>query len=104
MHANAGNIGHRMPIIKVFHQLGFNVLALSYRGYGKSEGKPSEKGLNLDSQTALDFILSDPRTEKLDIFLYGQSIGGAVAIELAAQNAQRVRSFLFSVSSTDFIS
>ncbi|GAA5841384.1 hypothetical protein JCM11251_006172 [Rhodosporidiobolus azoricus] len=92
LHANAGNVGHRLPITKVFwSKMRCNVVALSYRGYGKSEGSPSEKGLKLDSQTALDYILSHPELEKTDVFLYGQSIGGAVAIHLASQNAQRLK-------------
>ena len=70
LHANAGNIGHRMPIVKILNvALGFDVLALSYRGYGLSEGVASEKGINLDAQTALDYVLSDPRTENADIFV-----------------------------------
>ncbi|GAA5956380.1 hypothetical protein JCM10213_000556 [Rhodosporidiobolus nylandii] len=92
LHANAGNVGHRLPIAKVFWQkMRCNVFALSYRGYGHSEGSPSEKGLKLDSQTALDYLLSHPELEKTPIFLYGQSIGGAVAIHLASQNAQRLK-------------
>ncbi|GAA5907824.1 hypothetical protein JCM6882_004567 [Rhodosporidiobolus microsporus] len=92
LHANAGNVGHRLPIAKVFwSKMRCNVVALSYRGYGKSEGSPSEKGIKLDSQTALDYILSQPELEKTDIFLYGQSIGGAVAIHLASQNARSGR-------------
>ncbi|GAA5986504.1 hypothetical protein JCM11641_005222 [Rhodosporidiobolus odoratus] len=95
LHANAGNVGHRLPIAKVFwHKMRCNVLALSYRGYGHSEGSPSEKGLKLDSQTALDYILSHPQLEKTDVFLYGQSIGGAVAVHLASQNAQRVKGLI----------
>ncbi|SCV70170.1 BQ2448_1564 [Microbotryum intermedium] len=77
LHANAGNIGHRLPLVKVFYQkLRCNVLALSYRGYGLSEGEPDEKGIKIDAQVALDH--------------YGQSIGGAVAIFLASQNKTRV--------------
>lgn len=60
------------------------------RSYGRSEGSPNEKGIKLDAQTALDYILSNGELEKTPIFLYGQSIGGAVAIHLASQNAQRV--------------
>ncbi|GAA5828934.1 hypothetical protein JCM3766R1_003872 [Sporobolomyces carnicolor] len=91
LHANAGNVGHRLPIAKVFHnRMRCNVLALSYRGYGKSEGSASEKGIKLDAQTALDYILSNEKLEKTKIWLYGQSIGGAVSIFLASQNAQRV--------------
>ncbi|GAA5949273.1 hypothetical protein JCM3765_003356 [Sporobolomyces pararoseus] len=90
-HANAGNVGHRLPIAKVFwNRMRCNVLALSYRGYGKSEGTANEKGIKLDAQTALDYVLSHEKLEKTKIWLYGQSIGGAVSIFVASQNAQRV--------------
>ncbi|KAL8277283.1 hypothetical protein RQP46_010352 [Phenoliferia psychrophenolica] len=95
LHANAGNVGHRLPIAKVFYRkMRCNVLALSYRGYGRSEGSPDEKGLRLDAQTALDYVLSHPTLEKSDIYLYGQSIGGAVAIDLASRNTQRVHGLI----------
>ncbi|GAA6008960.1 uncharacterized protein JCM10292_006577 [Rhodotorula paludigena] len=95
LHANAGNVGHRLPIARVFwRDMKCNVVALSYRGYGHSEGSPSEKGIKLDAQTALDYVLSHPDLEKTPIFLYGQSIGGAVAIHLASCNAQRVRGLI----------
>ncbi|GAA5882152.1 hypothetical protein JCM1840_002029 [Sporobolomyces johnsonii] len=91
LHANAGNVGHRLPLAKVYwDRMRCNVLALSYRGYGHSEGSPNERGICLDAQSALDYILSHPKLEKTKIWLYGQSIGGAVAIYLAAKNAQRV--------------
>ncbi|ORY86705.1 Alpha/Beta hydrolase protein [Leucosporidium creatinivorum] len=95
LHANAGNVGHRLPIAKVFYKkMRCNVLALSYRGYGKSEGKANEQGLKLDAQTALDYVLSHPTLEKTKIFLYGQSIGGAVAIFLASQNSSRTHGLI----------
>ncbi|KAK4047312.1 bem46 protein, variant [Microbotryomycetes sp. JL201] len=95
LHANAGNVGHRLPIAKVFwFNMRCNVFALSYRGYGLSEGTANEKGLKLDAQTALDYILSHPELEKTNIFLYGQSIGGAVAIHLASRNANRIRGLI----------
>lgn len=92
LHANAGNVGHRLPIAKIFYnRMRCNVLALSYRGYGRSEGTANEKGMKLDAQSALDHILSHPKLENTPIWLYGQSIGGAVSIFLASQNARRVR-------------
>ncbi|KDE04404.1 hypothetical protein MVLG_05194 [Microbotryum lychnidis-dioicae p1A1 Lamole] len=95
LHANAGNIGHRLPLVKVFYQkLRCNVLALSYRGYGLSESEADEKGIKIDAQVALDHVLSHPSLEKTPIFLYGQSIGGAVAIFLASQNETRVRGLI----------
>jgi fermentation-respiration switch protein FrsA (DUF1100 family) len=51
-HGNAGNIAHRLDSISLFHSLGLNVLIFDYRGYGESEGKPSEKGTYLDVQAA----------------------------------------------------
>lgn len=51
LHANAGNMGHRLPIAKIFNRdLKANVVMISYRGYGKSEGKPTEKGIRQDAR------------------------------------------------------
>lgn len=90
-HANAGNMGHRLPIAAVFFkQLGCNVAMLSYRGYGLSTGEPSEAGLRIDAQTMLDWLRADKELGGTRIVLYGQSIGGAVAIDLAARRAPQV--------------
>jgi len=52
-HANAGNMGHRLPIAQVFYEkFNVNVVMLSYRGYGLSEGTPNDKGLRIDSQVS----------------------------------------------------
>ena len=52
-HANAGNMGHRIPLANIFwNNLGCNVMMLSYRGYGFSEGSPSEKGMRIDAQVS----------------------------------------------------
>lgn len=66
-----------------------NVVAISYRGYGHSSGSPSEKGILLDSQTALDYIQSHPILQSSPLFLYGQSLGGAVAIGLASDQVNQ---------------
>jgi hypothetical protein len=56
-HANAGNMGHRLPIAKVFYEkFNANVVMLSYRGYGLSEGNPSDKGLRIDAQVKPSLI------------------------------------------------
>lgn len=86
-HGNAGNIGHRIPIAQVLvESLGCNVLMLEYRGYGLSTGVPDETGLNIDAQTGLDYIRERAETMDTKILVYGQSIGGAVAINLVAKN------------------
>lgn len=86
-HGNAGNIGHRVPIAKYLGEnLGCNCLMLEYRGYGASTGTPDEKGLMIDAQTGLDWIRTSKETKDNKIVVYGQSIGGAVAIQLVAKN------------------
>jgi fermentation-respiration switch protein FrsA (DUF1100 family) len=86
-HGNAGNIGHRLPIGKVLSgSLGCNVLMLEYRGYGKSTGTPDEDGLTIDAQTGLDYIRQRPDLKDSKLVIYGQSLGGAVAIKLVAEN------------------
>lgn len=86
-HGNAGNIGHRVPIAKVLEeQIGCNVFMLEYRGYGLSTGTPDEDGINIDAQTAIDFIRNQEETRNDKIIVYGESIGGACAIRLVANN------------------
>jgi fermentation-respiration switch protein FrsA (DUF1100 family) len=89
-HGNAGNIGHRVPIARMIEEnTGCNVLMLEYRGYGLSTGTPDEKGLKIDAQTGLDWIRNDPETKNSNIVVYGQSLGGAVAIDLVAKNQSK---------------
>ncbi|KAF2877810.1 BEM46 family protein-like protein [Massariosphaeria phaeospora] len=89
-HGNAGNIGYRLPIAKILvNELGCNVLMLQYRGYGLSSGAPNEKGLRIDAQTGLEYIRQRHELRGSRIVLYGQSIGGAVAIGLAAKNQKQ---------------
>lgn len=58
-HANAGNMGHRIPLAHIFwNNMGCNVMMLSYRGYGLSEGSPSEKGMRMDAQVSVRFVSS----------------------------------------------
>ncbi|KAF1915011.1 Alpha/Beta hydrolase protein [Ampelomyces quisqualis] len=86
-HGNAGNIGYRLPIAKILeNELRCNVLMLQYRGYGLSSGNPNEKGLMIDAQTGLDYIRQRQELRSTQVVIYGQSIGGAVAIGLAARN------------------
>jgi pimeloyl-ACP methyl ester carboxylesterase len=63
---------------------------ISYRGYGLSEGTPSEIGLQFDAQASLDYLLSRNDFDKSKIIIFGQSIGGAVSIHLASQNPDKI--------------
>ena len=88
-HGNAGNIGHRIPIAKILEEsISCNVLMLEYRGYGLSTGVPDEQGLMIDAQTGLDYIRGRDETRSSKIVVYGQSLGGAVSIQLVAKNLE----------------
>ena len=84
-HGNAGNIGLRLPnAIQMMRHLNVNVLMCEYRGYGESDSvKPNEKGLKLDAEAALRFISKHPLIDSSKLFLFGRSLGGAVAFHLA---------------------
>ncbi len=86
-HGNAGNITNRIGVYRFLRRLRLNVLTFDYRGYGRSEGKPSETGLFQDAQAAHDFLTETQGEKASRILLFGHSLGGAVAIDLAAQRA-----------------
>ncbi len=89
-HGNAGNIGHRLPVAGVLDQfVDANILMVEYRGYGLSTGRPDEKGLNVDGQTALDYVRERKDLSGSKIVVYGQSLGGAVSIQLVARNLEQ---------------
>ncbi|MEN8206156.1 MAG: alpha/beta hydrolase [Pseudomonadota bacterium] len=85
-HGNAGNIAHRLDSISLFHSLGLNVLIFDYRGYGESEGKPSEKGTYLDVKAAWDYLLKERMISAEEIVIFGRSLGAAIAVDLASQH------------------
>jgi len=81
-HGNAGNIEHRLMLARAFQAMGLSVLLFDYRGYGGSEGRPSERGTVLDARAALQWLHA-AGWEDSQIVLYGESLGGAVALQLA---------------------
>ncbi len=82
-HGNAGNISHRLEVISILHSLEFNVFIFDYRGYGRSRGFPTEKGTYLDTEAAYDYLLTRQDINKEELIVYGKSLGGAVAVDLA---------------------
>ena len=82
-HGNAGNIYHRINDLQTLRQLGTSVLALSYRGYAKSEGSPTEPGIYLDGKAAFDYLTQKLHIPPHQVFIFGRSIGANVAINLA---------------------
>lgn len=84
-HGNGGNISHRGDSVPIFHRLGFNVLIIDYRGYGQSEGRPSEAGLYRDAAAAWRYLTESRGIKGKDVVIFGRSLGGAVAAQLASR-------------------
>jgi len=84
LHGNAGNISHRLDKLAILYGLGADVLLLDYRGYGESEGAPSENGLYRDGDAAYDWLIARGFPAG-GIVAYGESLGGTVATDLAAR-------------------
>ncbi|MBI5056423.1 MAG: alpha/beta hydrolase [Nitrospirae bacterium] len=85
-HGNGGNISHRLEKISMFNYLNLNVLIFDYRGYGMSKGRPSEEGLYLDEEAMYDYLVNKKGSIPQEIIAYGESLGGAVAIDLAGKH------------------
>ncbi len=84
-HGNAGNIGHRLDSLKIFHDLGLSVLMFDYRGFGQSEGRPTESGTYLDAEAVWEHLVMVRGFKPSEIIVFGRSLGGAVASHIAAQ-------------------
>ena len=84
LHGNAGNMSHRQASIEIFHRIPFNVFIFDYRGYGQSGGRPSEQGLYRDARAAWDYLVQRRGIAPQQIAVFGRSLGGAVAADLAA--------------------
>lgn len=85
-HGNAGNISHRIESIWLFHNLGLNVFIIDYRGYGRSDGRPTERGTYTDAEAAWRYLTETKGVKPEDIIIFGRSLGGAVAVELATHH------------------
>jgi fermentation-respiration switch protein FrsA (DUF1100 family) len=88
LHGNAGNMTQRLDTIAMFHRLGYAVLIVDYRGYGRSTGRPSEQGLYRDALTAWEYLTRERGIAPARVVLFGESLGGGVAAWLAAQLEQ----------------
>lgn len=84
-HGNAGNISHRLESLRIFNHLGLSTLIIDYRGYGQSEGKISEQGIYLDARAAWKYLTENQGINPQRIIVFGRSLGGAVAANLAAK-------------------
>jgi uncharacterized protein len=88
-HGNGGNITHRADLLLQLHRLGVAVLAFDYRGYGRSSGSPTEAGVLADARAARAWLAQRSGIPESEIVLMGESLGGAVAVQLAAEAPAR---------------
>jgi hypothetical protein len=85
-HGNAGNISHRLDNLRLLHeQVGTAIFLFDYRGYGRSDGQPSERGLYEDARAAVRHLLTRHGVSGEDLIYFGRSLGSAVAIDLATE-------------------
>jgi hypothetical protein len=104
LHGNAENISTHFRSIAWLPAEGFNVLALDYRGFGASEGAPSLAGMQLDIDAAMRHLLAHKDVDPDRIVIFGQSLGGALAIHYAAHSAYRanIRAVVIDSSFADY--
>lgn len=82
-HGNAGHLAHRVEVLMLLSRIPAEVLIIDYRGYGRSEGRPTEKGLYRDGRAAWRYLTAERGIDPSRIVIYGVSLGGAVAVDLA---------------------
>jgi fermentation-respiration switch protein FrsA (DUF1100 family) len=83
-HGNAGNLSHRLESIGLFHELGLAVFIIDYRGYGESEGDPTEAGTYRDAAAAWRYLVERRQIAAQEIVIFGRSLGAAIAADLAS--------------------
>ena len=84
-HGNAGNMSHRFEKLATLRELGADVFMIDYRGYGRSEGTPNEQGTYRDAQAAYEYLTKQRNIDPRRIVVYGESLGSAIAVDLAAK-------------------
>ncbi len=87
-HGNGGNISNRVSYLPIFKDLGLSTFLFDYRGYGKSEGKPTEAGTYADVEAAWQYLTQERKISPKKIIIYGESLGGAIAAYIAQLTSQ----------------
>lgn len=86
-HGNAGNLSDRLDNLARLRQLPLNIFIFDYRGYGRSQGTPDEAGIYRDARAAYDYLVTRKHVQPERLIIFGRSLGGAVAVDLATQRA-----------------
>ncbi|MFB2972952.1 alpha/beta hydrolase [Aerosakkonema sp. BLCC-F183] len=86
-HGNAEDLGDMLPILRELRELGFSVFAYDYRGYGTSQGTPSESNAYKDVDTAYDYLTRKLNIPTQNIIVYGRSVGGGPSVDLASRKS-----------------
>jgi uncharacterized protein len=89
LHGNSGNISHFLDKTAGLARRGLSVLSLDYRGYGHSQGRPSEQGTYADARAAYRYLVNRPEVSPEDLVVFGYSLGGAVAVNLVLEEPVR---------------
>jgi len=100
-HGNGGNMMHRLDSINIFCNLGLNCFIFDYHGYGSSEGKPSEEGTYLDVRAAYDWLREERKISPNNIIIFGRSLGGSIAAQLASK--VEVRALVIESAFTSYV-
>lgn len=101
LHGNAGSILSHVTIVKPLVEKGFNVFLFDYSGFGFSEGKAKRNILPEDAQSALDFYLEQIECKDKKVIIYGQSLGGHLAIEVAKNNQEKIKGLVIEGAFTN---
>jgi hypothetical protein len=91
LHGNAANVSNHLPLVAWLPAAHFNVLMLDYRGFGRSEGKPTLDGVVEDAAAALRYLRARPGVDAQRLIVLGQSLGGATALRMLARDSDGVR-------------
>ncbi len=91
LHGNAANVSNHLPLVAWLPARGYNVLMLDYRGFGRSEGKPTLDGIVDDALAALQYLRTRPGVDGDRLVVFGQSLGGATALRMLARDSAGVR-------------
>jgi fermentation-respiration switch protein FrsA (DUF1100 family) len=100
-HGNGGNMTHRLDSINILNELGLNCFIFDYRGYGESEGRPSETGTYYDAEAAYKWLTQKKKIPPENIILFGRSLGGSIAAYLAAK--VKAKALIIESSFTSYI-